>query len=96
MALTLRTCIGCNQVKLKNELLRIVIDQDSKNIVFDPLKNKNGRGAYVCPNINCLKQAINTGRIKKALKVVNNIYSINLDTIYRFIKEDNKKTLDTL
>lgn len=91
MALTLRTCIGCNQVKLKNELLRIVMAQDSRAIVLDPLKNKNGRGAYICPNINCANKAINTGRIKKALRVVNNLDNINLDTIYKFIKENNKK-----
>ncbi len=35
-----------NQTELKKDLLRIVIDQNSKAIVLDPLRNKNGQGAY--------------------------------------------------
>lgn len=92
MAPTQRTCIGCNQVKSKKDLLRIVRDLNSKAIVFDPLKNKNGRGAYMCPNINCITQAINTGKIKRALRIVNNLENlIDLNSICEFVRESNKK-----
>lgn len=92
MALMQRTCIGCNQVKSKKELLRIVRDPNSKSVIFDLLGNKNGRGAYVCPNINCINKAINTRRMKRALRIVNDLENIiDLDLIYNFLKEDNKK-----
>ncbi len=92
MALTQRTCIGCNQVKSKKELLRIVRCPDGKSVMFDLSGNKNGRGAYVCPNINCINQAINIGRIKRALRIANNIDNIiDLEFIHKLIKENNKK-----
>ena len=48
-----RTCIGCKEVKPKNELLRIV--KDKENVIsIDLTGKKNGRGAYICANEECL------------------------------------------
>ena len=44
-----RTCIGCNQIKLKKELIRIVKDKQG-NINVDKTGKANGRGAYICDN----------------------------------------------
>ncbi len=44
-----RKCIGCNQMKNKKELIRILKTQDDE-IVIDTTGKKNGRGAYICPD----------------------------------------------
>ena len=62
-----RKCVGCNEKKPKNELIRIVRCADTGSIEIDRTGKKNGRGAYICPNAACLKKA------KKRL-------SANLDT----------------
>ena len=62
-----RKCVGCNEKKPKNELIRIVRCADTGSIEIDRTGKKNGRGAYICPNAACLKKA------KKRL-------SVNLET----------------
>jgi len=65
-----RTCIGCNQVKQKNELIRIVKTAD--NCVFiDKTGKANGRGAYICNNIECLEKAIKTKRLERTFNIRN-------------------------
>ncbi len=50
----MRTCIACKTVKPKKELYRIVKGEDG--ISLDKTGRKNGRGAYVCNDINCIKK----------------------------------------
>ena len=52
-----RKCVGCNEKKPKNELIRIVRCADTGSIEIDRTGKKNGRGAYICPNAACLKKA---------------------------------------
>ena len=54
-----RTCIGCKEKKDKKDLIRIVKDKDG-NITLDRTGRANGRGAYICDNIQCLEKAIKT------------------------------------
>lgn len=54
-----RTCIGCREKKDKKELIRIVRDKEGK-ISLDRIGRANGRGAYICDNIECLEKAIKT------------------------------------
>ena len=42
-----RTCIGCNEIKAKNDLIRIVKNKDGQ-ITIDRTGRANGRGAYIC------------------------------------------------
>ena len=62
-----RTCIGCNQVKLKKELIRIVKNKED-NIFIDKTGKANGRGAYICNNIECLEKAIKTKKLERAFE----------------------------
>ncbi len=62
-----RTCIGCNETKQKNELLRIVKDKDN-NISIDLIGKKNGRGAYICKDVKCLEKAIKSNRLVKTFE----------------------------
>lgn len=59
-----RTCIGCNEIKLKKELIRIVKNKEGQ-IFIDKTGKANGRGAYICDNIECLEKAIKTKRLER-------------------------------
>lgn len=52
-----RKCVGCNEKKPKNELIRIVRTAETGEIQIDATGKKNGRGAYICPSSACLKKA---------------------------------------
>ena len=52
-----RTCLGCNEAKPKNKLIRIVKQSDGK-IFVDKTGKAEGRGAYICNNVECLEKAI--------------------------------------
>ena len=63
-----RSCVICRQKKDKSELIRIV--KNKENIVsMDKTGKKEGRGAYICNNIECLEKAIKTKTLKKILDI---------------------------
>lgn len=64
-----RTCLGCQAVKPKREMIRITRTPDGA-VVVDPTGKKAGRGAYVCPSIECLEMAKKHKRFERALGVV--------------------------
>lgn len=51
----MRMCTGCREMKPKQELIRIVKSPEG-DISLDTTGKKNGRGAYVCKNIECIKK----------------------------------------
>lgn len=59
-----RTCMGCNQQKEKNNLLRIVKSKEGI-IEVDVTGKKNGRGAYICKTEECLNKVIKTKRLER-------------------------------
>ena len=63
-----RTCIGCKEKKEKRELIRIVKDKEG-NITLDRTGRANGRGAYICDNIQCLEKAINTKALARTFEM---------------------------
>lgn len=63
-----RKCVGCNMMKNKKELIRIVKTPEG-DVVIDTVGKKPGRGAYVCPNSECIKKALKEKRLEKALEV---------------------------
>ncbi len=50
----IRMCIGCKERKEKKALVRIVRTVQG-NIEIDPTGKKSGRGAYVCPQAECIE-----------------------------------------
>lgn len=61
----MRQCLGCREMRPKRELLRVV--RSPEGAVTLDLKGKaSGRGAYVCPNVECLKRAIKTKALSRA------------------------------
>ena len=64
----LRMCTGCGEMKPKKELVRVVRSKEGE-ISLDLTGRKAGRGAYVCPNLECLKKACKTRKIERSLDV---------------------------
>ncbi|SDY90657.1 RNase P modulator RnpM [Tindallia californiensis] len=52
----LRKCIGCLEMKPKNELIRIVCTKDGI-ISLDETGKAHGRGSYICSSIECFDKA---------------------------------------
>lgn len=63
----MRQCVGCGEMKSKKELLRVIKTAENE-ILLDITGKKNGRGAYICPNEDCLKKAIKTKGLERSLK----------------------------
>lgn len=63
-----RKCLGCNTVKLKQELVRIVRSPQGE-VTLDKSGKKPGRGAYVCPNEECIEKAISGRSLEKSLGI---------------------------
>ena len=59
-----RTCMGCNQKKEKKDLIRIVKNKDNE-ISIDRTGKKEGRGAYICDDVNCLEKVIKSKRLER-------------------------------
>ena len=78
----IRTCIGCGEGKPRRELIRIVKTTEGE-VLIDTTGKKNGRGAYICPNITCLEKAIKTKRLSKAfeMQIENDLYDKLKDQI---------------
>lgn len=63
----MRMCTGCGESRPKNELVRIVRSPQGE-ISIDAQGKKPGRGAYICPNADCLKKARKSKRIERSLE----------------------------
>ena len=63
-----RTCMGCRDKKEKKELIRIVKNKENQ-ISIDKIGKQEGRGAYLCNNIQCLEKVIKSKRLEKALDI---------------------------
>ena len=76
----MRTCIACKANKPKKELVRIVKNGDE--IKLDRTGKLNGRGAYICDDIECAK------KLKKG-KLLNRAFSCQVsDETYELLMED--------
>lgn len=71
-----RTCMGCNTKKDKKDLIRIVKNKENV-ITLDKTGKMQGRGAYICDNIECLEKVIKTKRLERILetKISEEIYN---------------------
>ncbi|MCI8637389.1 MAG: YlxR family protein [Clostridia bacterium] len=67
--------MGCNSQKDKKDLIRIVKNKENE-ISIDKTGKKEGRGAYICDDIQCLERVIKSKRLEKVfdLKISEEIY----------------------
>lgn len=76
----MRTCIACRTCKPKKELIRIV--KSEEGIFLDRTGRKNGRGAYICDDANCI------AKLKKG-KLLSRAFSCQVgDEVYDRIAEE--------
>ena len=71
----LRQCIGCGEMKGKKEMLRVLKTTEGP-IVLDVTGKKNGRGAYLCKSVECLKKAKKNKGLERSFKmsIPNEVY----------------------
>lgn len=77
----MRQCVGCREMKSKKEMLRVIRGAEGE-IMLDATGKKNGRGAYVCRNSQCLERAVKSKGLERSLKV-----SISQD-VYDSLKKE--------
>lgn len=71
----LRQCVGCGEMKGKKNMMRVLKTVEDE-ICLDVTGKKNGRGAYVCRNRECLKQARKNRGLERSFKmsIPDNVY----------------------
>jgi len=63
-----RLCIGCGEMKNKKEMIRVLKTAED-GIVIDETGRKNGRGAYICPSMDCFRKAVKGKGLERSLKM---------------------------
>ena len=63
----MRQCLGCREETPKPALLRVVRSPEGE-VSLDSRGKKPGRGAYVCPNAECLRRAVKSRALDRALE----------------------------
>lgn len=76
-----RQCMGCRERKPKREMLRVVRGTDGA-VSLDFSGKVNGRGAYVCPDAECLKKAQKSRALERCLET-----AVPQDVYDRMIRE---------
>lgn len=64
----LRQCVGCGEMKGKKEMMRVLKTADD-DISLDITGKKNGRGAYLCVQRECLQKAQRNKGLERSLKM---------------------------
>ena len=63
-----RQCMGCRERKNKRDMIRVV-RAPSGTVSLDFSGKAQGRGAYICPDPECLKKALRSKSLDRALEV---------------------------
>ncbi len=64
----LRQCIGCGEQKSKKEMMRVLKTPENE-IILDLTGKKNGRGAYLCKEKECLLKAQKSKGLERSFKM---------------------------
>ena len=64
----LRQCVGCGEMKGKKEMLRVLKTPEDE-ICLDATGKKNGRGAYICRQKECLQKARKNKGLERSFKM---------------------------
>ncbi len=64
----MRQCMGCRERREKRQMIRVVRCTDG-TVSLDFSGKLNGRGAYICPNLECLKKAQKSKALDRSLEV---------------------------
>lgn len=75
----LRKCTGCGEMKPKKELIRVLKTPEDE-VVLDKTGKKNGRGAYLCNSMECMKKARKSRGLERSLQIAIP------ETVYEFLE----------
>ncbi len=64
----LRQCVGCGEMKGKKDMIRVLKSTENE-FCLDSTGKKNGRGAYICKNKECLQKAIKNKGLERSFKM---------------------------
>ncbi len=78
----MRQCVGCREMKPKKELIRVVRSPEGA-ISLDFRGKAPGRGAYLCHDPACLKQAIRSKALERgfAIPIPQEVYNSLVSTM---------------
>ncbi len=78
----IRMCCGCGQNLPKRELIRIVKSPEGE-ISLDKTGKKSGRGAYICPKVECLNVAQKSRKIERVFscRIPEEVYEVMRDEL---------------
>ena len=77
----MRMCAACRTKKPKKELVRVVRTPEGE-VLVDDTGRKNGRGVYLCRDNACLKKALKSHALERALE-----HEVGEETAAQLIKE---------
>ena len=64
----LRKCVGCNQLKPREDMIKITKAHFIDEVIVNPDSKTFGRSAYLCYNQNCVEQALKKNKLNRILK----------------------------
>lgn len=64
----LRQCVGCGEMKNKKEMIRVLKTSEDV-MILDTTGRKNGRGAYLCPSMECFRKAVKSKGLERSFKM---------------------------
>jgi len=78
----MRMCLGCNEMKPKMELIRVVKSPEGE-ISLDFKGKAPGRGAYICRSTDCLSKARKAKRLEKSFscKIEESVYEVMMNEL---------------
>lgn len=79
-----RSCVACGEVRPKGELVRLV-RVTGGGVEVDPSGRKAGRGAYLCPALDCWQAGLQKGRLEYVLRTT--ITGENREQLIRYGQE---------
>lgn len=69
----MRQCVGCQEMKARKDMIRVIKTSSEETgeteILLDETGRKNGRGAYLCPNRECLALAAKNKGLERSFKM---------------------------
>ena len=73
----MRLCLGCNEMKPKKEMIRVVRSAEGE-ISLDLTGKKSGRGAYICKDVECFNKARKAKRFEKSFscRIEQEVYEV--------------------
>ena len=91
----MRMCLGCNEMKPKKELIRVVRSPEGE-MSLDLTGKKSGRGAYICRSVECFSKARKGRRFEKSFscRIEESVYEVMADELRK--ETENSGSADDL